>query len=54
MYRAAEALIEAGHAYVDEQSAEEMRATRGDFATPARDSPFRDRTPPRTCALCAR
>ena len=31
MYRAAEALIDAGHAYVDEQSAEEMRATRGDF-----------------------
>jgi glutaminyl-tRNA synthetase len=34
MYRAAEALVEAGHAYVDEQSVEEMRATRGDFATP--------------------
>ena len=33
MYRAAEALIEAGHAYVDEQSADEMRANRGDFAT---------------------
>eukprot|EP01034_Spumella_vulgaris_P039168 gene39168-48377_t len=31
MYRAAEALIETGHAYVDEQSAEDMRANRGDF-----------------------
>ncbi len=45
MYRAAEALVEAGHAYVDEQSAEAMRATRGDFNTPGTASPFRDRTP---------
>src|SRR6185312_14425353 len=45
MYRAAEALVEAGHAYVDEQSIEEMRATRGDFATPGTESPYRDRTP---------
>lgn len=45
MYRAAEALITAGLAYVDEQSAEEMRARRGDFTTPGQDSPFRDRTP---------
>ncbi|HMN75449.1 MAG TPA: glutamine--tRNA ligase/YqeY domain fusion protein [Burkholderiaceae bacterium] len=45
MVRAAEALIEAGHAYVDEQSADEMRATRGDFNTPGTDSPYRSRTP---------
>jgi glutaminyl-tRNA synthetase len=45
MYRAAEALIEAGHAYVDEQSADEMRVNRGDFATPGNDSPFRGRSP---------
>src|SRR6478736_3117456 len=45
MYRAAEALIEKGHAYVDEQSFEQMRATRGDFNTPGTNSPFRDRTP---------
>ncbi len=45
MYRAAEALIEAGHAYVDEQSAEDMRANRGDFGKPGVDSPFRSRTP---------
>ena len=45
MYRAAEALIEAGHAYVDEQSAEDMRANRGDFGKPGIDSPFRSRTP---------
>ncbi|QAZ38231.1 glutamine--tRNA ligase [Methylibium sp. Pch-M] len=45
MYRAAEALVTAGFAYVDEQSAEQMRATRGDFNTPGTDSPFRNRTP---------
>jgi glutaminyl-tRNA synthetase len=44
MYRAAEALIESGHAYVDEQSAEEMRINRGDFGKPGVDSPFRSRT----------
>ncbi len=45
MYRAAEHLIEAGHAYVDEQTPEEMRANRGDFGKPGVDSPFRGRTP---------
>jgi glutaminyl-tRNA synthetase len=45
MYRAAEALVQAGLAYVDEQSAEQMRANRGDFTTPGTDSPFRARTP---------
>jgi glutaminyl-tRNA synthetase len=45
MYRAAEALVQAGLAYVDEQSAEEMRANRGDFTTPGTDSRFRSRTP---------
>ena len=45
MYRAAEYLIEAGHAYVDEQSAEDMRANRGDFGKPGVNSPFRGRTP---------
>ena len=45
MYRAAEYLIEAGHAYVDEQSADEMRTSRGDFGKPGVNSPFRDRSP---------
>ena len=45
MYRAAEALIERGHAYVDEQTPEQMRTNRGDFTTPGTDSPFRSRTP---------
>jgi glutaminyl-tRNA synthetase len=43
MYAAAEYLISAGHAYVDEQSAEEMRGTRGTLTEPGRDSPFRGR-----------
>ena len=45
MYRAAEALAQAGLAYVDEQSAEQIRANRGDFNTRGTDSPFRGRTP---------
>lgn len=45
MYRAAEYLIGAGLAYVDEQSAEDMRINRGDFNTPGTPSPFRARTP---------
>ena len=45
MYRAAEYLIEAGHAYVDEQTPEEMRVNRGDFGKPGVNSPFRTRTP---------
>ena len=45
MYRAAEHLVQAGLAYVDEQSAEDMRANRGDFGHPGIDSPFRNRTP---------
>lgn len=45
MYRAACALIDAGHAYVDEQTPEEMRANRGDFNTPGINSPYRNRTP---------
>ena len=36
MYRAAEALVEAGHAYVDEQSADEMRAHAATSRAPAR------------------
>ena len=44
MYRAAEHLIEAGHAYVDEQTADEMRNNRGDFGKPGINSPFRSRT----------
>jgi len=44
MYRAAEYLVEAGLAYVDEQTADEMRANRGDFGKPGTDSPYRSRS----------
>jgi glutaminyl-tRNA synthetase len=44
MYHAAEFLIQAGLAYVDEQSAEDMRTHRGDFNTPGKDSLFRSRS----------
>lgn len=44
MYRAAEYLVEAGHAYVDEQTPEEMRIRRGDFGKPGVDSPYRSRS----------
>ena len=44
MHRAAVYLIEQGLAYVDEQSAEDMRINRGDFGKPGVDSPFRTRS----------
>ncbi|UXH79882.1 glutamine--tRNA ligase/YqeY domain fusion protein [Roseateles amylovorans] len=45
MYRSAEYLVTQGLAYVDEQTPDEMRANRGDFSTPGKNSPFRDRSP---------
>lgn len=44
MYRAAESLIENGHAYVDSQTPEEMRITRGTLTEAGKNSPWRDRT----------
>ncbi|MFZ5723422.1 MAG: glutamine--tRNA ligase/YqeY domain fusion protein [Pseudomonadota bacterium] len=38
-------LIDKGLAYVDSQSAEEMRKGRGTLTEPGRNSPFRDRSP---------
>jgi len=43
MYAGAQALIRSGHAYVDEQNAEQMRETRGTLTEPGRNSPWRDR-----------
>ncbi len=43
LYEWAERLIETGKAYVDDQSQEEMRATRGTLTEPGRNSPFRGR-----------
>ena len=44
MVQFAEYLISAGHAYVDSQSAEEMRANRGTLTQAGKDSPFRNRS----------
>jgi len=43
LYEFAEYLIETGHAYVDQQSADEMRAARGNLNEPGKNSPWRDR-----------
>ena len=44
IYEAAEALIELGVAYVDDLSADEIRAYRGTLKEPGRNSPHRDRS----------
>jgi glutaminyl-tRNA synthetase len=44
LYEWAEHLIRTGKAYVDDQTQDEMRATRGTLTEPGRNSPFRDRT----------
>ncbi len=44
MVQCAEALIAAGHAYVDSQTPDEMRANRGTLTQPGTDSPFRNRS----------
>jgi glutaminyl-tRNA synthetase len=44
LYGWAEDLIRAGHAYVDDQSQEEIRLTRGTLTEPGKNSPFRDRS----------
>lgn len=43
LYKMAEYLISNGYAYVDSQSADEIRANRGDFNTPGTNSPYRNR-----------
>jgi glutaminyl-tRNA synthetase len=44
LYEWAEILIRDGHAYVDDQSQEEIRVTRGTLTEPGRNSPFRERS----------
>ena len=44
MYRAAEALIERDQAYIDAQSADEMRINRGTLTEAGKNSPYRDRS----------
>src|SRR5262249_20321704 len=44
LYDWAVGLIRAGKAYVDDQSPDEMRATRGTLTEPGKNSPYRDRS----------
>lgn len=44
LYEMAESLIVKGLAYVDDQDAETISQTRGDFTTPGVNSPYRDRS----------
>ncbi|MDE2377317.1 glutamine--tRNA ligase/YqeY domain fusion protein [Bradyrhizobium sp.] len=44
LYDWAEGLIRAGLAYVDDQTQEEIRASRGTLTEPGKNSPFRDRS----------
>ena len=51
MYEAAEYLVRAGHAYVDQQTAEEIRARRGTLTERGTHSPWRDRPAEESLAL---
>src|SRR6266581_6820490 len=44
LYGWAEELIRAGKAYVDDQTQEQMRLTRGTLTEPGQNSPFRERS----------
>ena len=54
MYRAAVALVERGDAYVDSQSADEIRSRRGTLTEPGENSPFRSRSVAENLDLLAR
>lgn len=54
LYDFAEALIAAGHAYIDSQSAEDIRSQRGTLTSPGSNSPFRDRPAAESLSLFKR
>ncbi|MEN2428664.1 glutamine--tRNA ligase/YqeY domain fusion protein [Chromobacterium vaccinii] len=54
LYGYAVELIQAGKAYVDDLSAEEMRQYRGNLTEPGKNSPYRDRTPEENLDLFTR
>ena len=54
LYECALKLIEKGKAYVDDLSAEEIRAYRGTLTEPGKNSPCRDRSPEENLALFRR
>ena len=51
LYEFAEYLVQAGHAYVDSQDADGIRAGRGTLTEAGVNSPFRDRPAPESLAL---
>lgn len=51
MYEYAKKLITLGKAYVDDQTADEIKQNRGDFSTPGVNSPYRDRSVEENLAL---
>jgi len=51
LYQFAETLIEAGKAYVDSQTADEIHKNRGNFGQVGTNSPFRDRSPSESLEL---
>ena len=54
LYAWAELLVQHGHAYVDDQSADEVRESRGTLKTPGKASPCRDRAPEENLDLLRR
>jgi glutaminyl-tRNA synthetase len=54
LYDIAVELVAAGKAYVDSQTLEEIRDSRGNFYKPGRVSPFRDRSPAENLDLLKR
>jgi len=54
LYEWAEKLVREGKAFVDDQSADEVRRTRGTLTTPGAPSPFRDRSPEENLDLLRR
>lgn len=54
LYEIARQLIASGHAYVDSQSAEAIRAQRGTLTEPGADSPYRNRPAEESLALFQR
>jgi len=54
LYAWAVSLVERGLAYVDDQSADEIRETRGTPTEPGRPSPWRDRSPEESLDLLER
>ena len=51
LYQFAEELVRRGHAYVDSQSAEQMRASRGTLTEAGTKSTYRERSPEESLAL---